>query len=43
MSTLAHLVARLRQFLHTPPLAPHPDCMSLEDWADLPAYHPRRD
>jgi len=40
MSILARLLARLGRLLPAACRTPHPDQMSVRDWADLPAYHP---
>lgn len=40
MSILARLVAWLGKPLPSPRPAPHPDCLTLHDWADLPVHHP---
>lgn len=40
MSILSRLVAWLGRSRPSPRSTPQPDCMSLQDWADLPAYHP---
>jgi len=40
MSMLARLLTWLGQFRPAARHTPHPDCMTLHDWADLPAHHP---
>lgn len=40
MSSLLNLLRRLFAAAHP---TPDPDRMSLNDWADLPAWHPRTD
>ncbi|WP_297579361.1 hypothetical protein [Devosia sp.] len=40
MSLLTRLLGWLR--LSAPSRhTPHPDCLSLREWADLPTHHPR--
>ncbi len=39
MSILARLLAWLGRTRVRP--TPHPDCMTVHDWADLPPHHPR--
>lgn len=40
MSLLTRLAGWLR--LSAPrPHTPHPDCLDLREWADLPTHHPR--
>lgn len=43
MSILARLLAWLGHSLAPERPTIHPDCMSLHDWADLPAHHPASD
>jgi hypothetical protein len=43
MSRFMQRVARLLAAPSTAIRTPDPDNMSLRDWADLPAYHPRCD
>lgn len=40
MSILARLLARLGRALPPARRPLNPDCMTLNDWADLPAHHP---
>lgn len=41
MSILPRLIAWLGRLSSRAAQAPHPDCMNLRDWADLPAHHPK--
>jgi len=44
MSSLSRKLRRLLAGLFAPAPAPlDPESMSLHDWADLPAHHPRHD
>jgi hypothetical protein len=40
MTLLRRLLARLRLRMRQ---TPHPDCLNLREWADLPVHHPRCD
>jgi hypothetical protein len=40
MSILARLQAWLGRPVPSARRTPHPDCMTLQDWADLPTHHP---
>jgi hypothetical protein len=42
MTLLRRLLARLRLPLRICQ-TPHPDCLNLREWADLPVHHPRCD
>jgi hypothetical protein len=41
MSILARLLAWLGRPVPAAPGPVNPDCMTLHDWADLPAHHPK--
>lgn len=43
MSLLTRLLAWFGKFVPSRPRTPHPDSMSLHDWADLPPHHPNCD
>ena len=43
MLFLARLLAWFGKAMPSRPRTPHPDNMSLHDWADLPPHHPNCD
>ncbi|MEQ9635485.1 MAG: hypothetical protein RLW68_05295 [Devosia marina] len=43
MSFLTRLLAWFGKAMPSRPRTSHPDCLSVQDWADLPPHHPRCD